>query len=168
MRRSRVASKEAEPASPHFLLFLCLFLQGEDGGRGGGRGGGGGGGGRRRRTGSEGEDGAASWGSGCQSSGLNCLAVLLLQVDMDEDTEYEEEEEIPEGEDGQSRVCSGDDEDDDEGPSSHQLFITYIVLFLSLISSCSGDSVTHSDPPAHPTPPLAPAPLRRRSPVEDG
>lgn len=31
-----------------------------------------------------------------------------LQVDMDEDTEYEEEEEIPEGEDGQSRLCSGD------------------------------------------------------------
>lgn len=168
MRWSRVASREAEPASPHFLLFLRSFLQGEDGGRGGGRGGGGGGGGRRRRTGSEGEDGAASWGSGCQSSSLNCLAVLLLQVDMDEDTEYEEEEEeIPEGEDGQSRVCSGDDEDDDEGPSSHQRFITYIVLFLSLISSCSGDSVTHSDPPAHPTP-LAPAPLRRRSPVEDG
>lgn len=105
---------------------------------------------------------------GCSEGQSFGLTVLLLQVDMDEDTEYEEEEEIPEGEDGQSRVCSGDDEDDDEGSSSRQLFLTYIVLFLSLTSSCSGDSVTHSDPPAHPTPPLAPAPLRRRSPVEDG
>lgn len=31
---------------------------------------------------------------------------------MDEDTEYEEEEEVPEGEDGKSRVCSVENEDD--------------------------------------------------------
>lgn len=104
--------------SPHVILFLSVFLQREARGRGGGRGGGR----RRRRTGSEGKDGAANLGSESYCSGLNCLIVLLQQVDMDEDTEYEEEEEIPEGEDGQSRVCSVEDENDDEGPSSRQLF----------------------------------------------
>lgn len=79
-------------------------------------------------------------GSESYCSGLNCLIVLLQQVDMDEDTEYEEEEEIPEGEDGQSRVCSVEDENDDEGPSSRQLFKSILSSFrLSLLL----DSVTY-------------------------
>lgn len=55
---------------------------------------------------------------------------------MDEDTEYEEEEEIPEGEDGKSRVCSVEEKDDDGGPFSQKLFFTFMVLFSSHICSC--------------------------------